>query len=75
MTDVLAHPQLAARDRWRDVSTPVGTIRALRSALEPTGEVALGPVPALGSHTDAVLSELGYDDGQIAVLRDTGAVA
>ena len=29
MTDFLAHPQLAARDRWRTVDTPAGPIRAL----------------------------------------------
>ena len=34
-----------------------------------------GPGPALGEHTDEVLSALGYDDGDIAALKDAGAVA
>jgi crotonobetainyl-CoA:carnitine CoA-transferase CaiB-like acyl-CoA transferase len=75
MGDVVAHPQLAARDRWRDVHTPVGTVRGLRSAVEPTGEVPLAPVPALGEHTDAVLAELGYESEQIGRLRAAGVVA
>ena len=74
MADVLAHPQLAARDRWRDVSTPAGTVRSLRSAVEPTGEVALAPVPSLGEHTDAVLAEIGLDPEEIMHLRTTGVV-
>jgi crotonobetainyl-CoA:carnitine CoA-transferase CaiB-like acyl-CoA transferase len=75
IADVIAHPQLAARDRWRDVVTPVGRVRALRSALEPVGEVPLEPVPALGEHTDAVLHELGYDPAQVAQLRSAGVIA
>jgi crotonobetainyl-CoA:carnitine CoA-transferase CaiB-like acyl-CoA transferase len=74
MADVLAHPQLVARDRWREVDTPAGRVRALRSALEPVGEVPLAPVPALGEHTDPVLREIGYDVTEIRNLRDTGTV-
>ncbi|CAM5722598.1 Dehydratase OS=Streptomyces microflavus OX=1919 GN=Smic_13770 PE=3 SV=1 [Streptomyces microflavus] len=29
VADVAAHPQLAARDRWREVESPVGPLRAL----------------------------------------------
>ena len=74
MADVLAHPQLVARDRWREVSTPAGSVRSLRSALEPTGEVPLAPVPALGQHTDTVLAEIGLNTEEIAHLRTTGVV-
>jgi len=74
MADVIAHPQLVARDRWREVATPAGTVRALRSALEPVGEVPLAPVPGLGEHTDAVLAEFGYDATDIRNLRDAGTV-
>ena len=73
--DVWNHPQLAARDRWRDVGTPGGPIRAL---LPPFTfgdfEAVMGDVPALGQDTDTVLRELGYTDAEIADLRGAGAV-
>jgi itaconate CoA-transferase len=53
-----AHPQLAARDRWREVATPAGPVRALLPPVTVPGrEAAMGAVPGLGQHTDAVLSE------------------
>jgi CoA:oxalate CoA-transferase len=33
-----------------------------------------GPPPTLGQHTDAVLREAGYADGEIADLRRRGVV-
>jgi crotonobetainyl-CoA:carnitine CoA-transferase CaiB-like acyl-CoA transferase len=75
MADVLAHPQLQARDRWREVTTPAGTIRALRSALEPVGEVPLAAVPSLGQHTDAVMGEIGLSATEIRDLRERGVLA
>jgi itaconate CoA-transferase len=57
-----AHPQLAARNRWRDVDTPAGPIRALLPPVTVPGrEPAMGRVPALGEHTAAVLAELGLE--------------
>jgi itaconate CoA-transferase len=53
-----AHPQLVARDRWREVDTPAGRVRALLPPVSVHGrEAAMGAVPALGQHTDTVLSE------------------
>src|SRR5271165_1705785 len=53
-----AHPQLAARDRWREVDTPAGPVQALLPPVSGPGrEAAMGAVPALGQHTDAVLAE------------------
>lgn len=60
VTEVIAHPQLEARGRWTEVQTPAGPVPAL---LPPhnLGSVSprMGPVPALGEHTDEVLRELG----------------
>ncbi len=56
------HPQLGARDRWRDVGTPGGPVRALLPPVAVSGrEAAMGDVPALGQHTAAILAELGFD--------------
>ncbi|HST84649.1 MAG TPA: CaiB/BaiF CoA-transferase family protein [Kineosporiaceae bacterium] len=54
------HPQLAARDRWREVDTPGGPVRALLPPVTVAGWVpSMGPVPALGADTEAVRRELG----------------
>ena len=54
------HPQLTARDRWREYDSPVGPLRALipPATLEGATPV-MGPIPTVGQHTDAVLAELG----------------
>ena len=52
------HPQLAARDRWREADTPGGPVRALLPPVTVPGRpAAMGAVPALGQHTEAVLAE------------------
>jgi itaconate CoA-transferase len=54
------HPQLAARDRWRDVETPAGPVRGLLPPMTfDDVELPMGAVPALGEHTEAILAELG----------------
>jgi itaconate CoA-transferase len=68
------HPQHSARQRWREIESPVGTLAALQPPIVLEGEEArMGGVPALGEHTDAILSSLGYTAEQIARLR-SGAV-
>jgi formyl-CoA transferase len=69
------HPVLSGRDRWRDVSTPGGAIKALLPPATPSGlNPRMDPVPAVGEHTDSVLRGLGYDETAIAALRAEGAV-
>ncbi len=59
-SEVWSHPQLTARDRWRQVETPAGPIQALLPPPVIAGyEPPMGAVPGLGEHTDAVLAELG----------------
>jgi itaconate CoA-transferase len=54
-----AHPQLSARDRWREVGTPAGPVRALLPPVTIAGrEAVMGAIPALGQHTAAILDEL-----------------
>jgi crotonobetainyl-CoA:carnitine CoA-transferase CaiB-like acyl-CoA transferase len=69
-SDVVAHPHLVARDRWRPIETPTGSTTALLPPPVIAGyEPPMGPVPALGAHTDAVLTELGVGAAEIATLR------
>ncbi len=69
------HPQLRARDRWREVDSPAGRLQALLPPVTMEGvEAAMGPVPALGQHTYAILRELGADADTIARLRQAGAI-
>ncbi|MDE0829695.1 MAG: CaiB/BaiF CoA-transferase family protein [Vicinamibacterales bacterium] len=69
------HPQLAARERWRDIETPAGVIRATLPPASIDGVVpAMDPVPALGDHTDAILDELGFDAATVAAWHDDGTV-
>ncbi|MEU1343711.1 CaiB/BaiF CoA-transferase family protein [Streptomyces sp. NPDC005827] len=58
--DVLAHPHLAARDRWRRIDTPAGPVPALLPPPVIAGyDPPMGAVPALGEHTERILAELG----------------
>ncbi|WP_261567825.1 CaiB/BaiF CoA transferase family protein [Frankia gtarii] len=73
--DLLAHPQLDVGDRWREVDSPVGPLRAVRPPVRISGvDPVMGAVPAVGEHTDALLAELGYDPTDTARLRAAGAV-
>jgi crotonobetainyl-CoA:carnitine CoA-transferase CaiB-like acyl-CoA transferase len=57
---VLNHPQLAARDRWFDIGSEVGPLRAFHHPLNITGlPRPAGAVPSLGQHTQEILAELG----------------
>jgi crotonobetainyl-CoA:carnitine CoA-transferase CaiB-like acyl-CoA transferase len=63
------HPQLQARERWRKVETPNGTVDALLPPANLSGvEPAMGAIPALGAHTASILAELGYGASDVEAL-------
>jgi crotonobetainyl-CoA:carnitine CoA-transferase CaiB-like acyl-CoA transferase len=74
MAEVWAHPQLRARDRWREVGSAAGVLPALLPPGTWNEGPRMDPVPALGQHTDSILAELGYSAAAINALRDAGAV-
>lgn len=75
VSEFLEHPQLAARGKWQNVDSPAGPLRAL---VPPFGfddiEPRMGAIPALGQHTDDILTELGFDAETIAAWRKDGIV-
>lgn len=74
-SEVVVHPQLSARDRWRTVASPKGDIPALRPPpVISDFEQPMGAIPDLGEHTDAVLTELGVTAEELAQLRAEGAI-
>jgi crotonobetainyl-CoA:carnitine CoA-transferase CaiB-like acyl-CoA transferase len=74
LKDVWDHPQLAARQRWRQVETAEGKVPALLPpGSNPQAPPRMDPVPALGAHTGAILAELGCSAQQIEAMRARGA--
>ncbi len=66
--ELTRHPQLRGRRRWRTVRTPGGDIDALLPPVQLAGQTpAMGPVPVLGEHTEAIREEFGPPP------EDTGA--
>src|SRR5690606_18952244 len=75
MQEFWDHPQLKARDRWRDVETPRGPIKAL----VPPGtmrdvEPRMDPIPDVGAHTRQILQELGFDESFVSRLQADNAI-
>jgi crotonobetainyl-CoA:carnitine CoA-transferase CaiB-like acyl-CoA transferase len=66
-----AHPQLAARDRFRDVDSPGGVVRALLPPVSVAGrEAVMRPVPRLGEHNEALRAEFGVPAGDPVALQN-----
>ena len=73
--EVWEHPQLIARDRWREMDSPVGLLATLLPPVTmPDFEARIDAVPALGEHTERILSELSYGSGDIVALRKAGVI-
>jgi itaconate CoA-transferase len=73
--EFVEHPQLAARQRWRTIDSPVGALPALVPPVDLEGvEPSMGPIPAVGQHTDGILREIGFDAATIARWRERAAI-
>ena len=73
--DIWEHVQFTARDKWREINTEAGPVRALLPPFTFTDvEAAMGDVPALGQHTEQILDELGYDTAEVRAMRASGAI-
>ena len=68
------HAQLKARDRWREVASPAGPLPALVPPGQTPSEARMDAIPELGADTEAILTELGKSDEEIAKLRADGAI-
>jgi itaconate CoA-transferase len=57
------HPQLHARNRWREIDTPAGPIPALiPPGRGKSGAVRMDAVPSLGQHNAKIYHELGIEE-------------
>jgi len=75
LEEVWEHAQLKARDRWREIDSPAGRLPTLLPPTTMSGfEARLDAVPAIGEHTDRILSDIGYSAAEIARLRENQAV-
>jgi itaconate CoA-transferase len=73
--DFVRHPQLSARDRWREVDSPVGKLSTLLPPANVEGlDAVLNAVPGVGEHTGKILSELGYAPNDVERLKEEGVV-
>lgn len=75
MAAVWEHPQLKALERFIEVDSPAGPVTALKppgnnSSYEPE----IGPIPAVGEHTENILRELGYSKIEIKQLAQKKVV-
>jgi len=58
MKEFMNHPQLEARNRWQEVESPVGKLKALLPPVTFEGiDTVMNPIPEVGEHTEAILKE------------------
>jgi crotonobetainyl-CoA:carnitine CoA-transferase CaiB-like acyl-CoA transferase len=73
--ELIDHPQLAARDRWRDVPSTAGPVRMLVPPFNFEGmDIPMSAIPSVGEHTEAILGELGIAGATVADWRARGIV-
>ena len=74
--EVWQHAQFKARNRWREVGSPVGPLPALLPpAALSDSDARMDPIPEIGEHTERILAELGFSGDEAATLKADGAIS
>jgi hypothetical protein len=69
------HPQLASRNRWAHVESPVGEVPALLPpGVNNQYSYRMDAIPAVGEHSEKILTELGLDPKSIQDLKSAKAI-
>lgn len=77
VADMFRDPQYCAREMFQTANLPDGRTFVMPGVVPKLSATPGGtdwPGPALGQHTDELLAELGFEAGEIAVLRADGVV-
>lgn len=75
VAEFVEHPQLTERNRWREVDSAMGPLRAIIPPFDLEAMVPnMGPIPEVGQHSTDILSELGYAASDVDRLRSQGAI-
>lgn len=62
LKDLWEHPQLHARNRWREVETSEGAVRSLiPPGFADGAEARMDDIPQVGAHNEKIIAELGLD--------------
>nr|WP_316046974.1 CaiB/BaiF CoA-transferase family protein [Planococcus glaciei] len=74
LKELVDHPQLQARNRWSEVDSPVGPLKALIPPVT-SDEISsvMKPIPEVGQHTEAILKEFGFDPEKMQASTSTDA--
>ena len=75
LTEVFEHPQSVYRKIVTEIDSPVGKLKFLSSPMRLSKTHAKAEsIPALGAHTDEILTGMGYSKRSIGELRSKGVV-
>lgn len=73
--EFVQHPQLKARNRWREVATPNGPIQALLPpATFSDFDPVMGAIPEVGENTNSILEEFGFDQDFISKCKESNII-
>ena len=73
--EFVQHPQLKARNRWREVATPNGPIQALLPpATFSDFDPVMGAIPEVGENTNSILEEFGFDEDFISKCKESNII-